>query len=123
MVPVPGKPVAHWTSRTRDAVTGEPRHAESGFLRAAEPGGPDSGLAVQLVVAHPFGVVEVATGTWEHGVLTLASTGVLAAPGAKQVDAVSRRYEFDGDTLRYTLAMAAVGVPLTHHLRAELTRA
>src|SRR3546814_12766732 len=62
--PVPGRPVAHWRSRTRDAASGEPRHAESGFLRSTPDG-------VELVVAHSFGIVETATGTAPDGVLEI----------------------------------------------------
>lgn len=115
ITPVPDRPLAHWRSTTRDATSGEPRHAESGFLRATAQG-------LELVVAHGFGMLESATGSFEDGVLSLRSSGMLGTPSAKQVDAVQRRYELDGDTLRYTLAMAAVGVTLTHHLRAELHR-
>lgn len=115
VLPVPGRPVAHWRSTTRDAVSGEPRHAESGFLRAA-------GEGVELVVAHSFGIVEAAAGTLEAGLLSLRSTGLLGTASAKRVDEVVRRYEQAGDALTYTLAMAAVGRPLTHHLRAELHR-
>lgn len=116
ITPVPGRPVAHWRSTTRDGATGEPRHAESGFLRSVAQG-------LELVVAHSFGVVEVAVGTFDGAVLALRSTGLLGAPSAKQIDEVERRYELEDDTLRYTIAMAAVGIPLTHHLRAELRRA
>lgn len=115
VVPVPGRPVAHWRSTTRDGPTGEPRHAESGFLRSV-PGG------VELVVAHGFGIVEAAAGVFDGTRIELRSTGLLGTASAKQVDAVERTYDVDGDALRYTIAMAAVGVPLTHHLRAELRR-
>lgn len=115
VVPVPGRPVAHWRSATRDAATGEPRHAESGFLRAVDGG-------VELVVAHNFGVVETGVGDLDGGVLVVRSTGLLGTASAKRVDEVVRRYELAGDTLRSTLAMAAVGLALTHHLRAELRR-
>jgi hypothetical protein len=115
ILPVPGRPLAHWRSTTRDAASGEPRHAESGFLRAT-PAGPE------LVVAHGFGVVEVAAGQLTDGALTLHSTGLLGAASAKRVDEVERRYALDGDTIHYTIAMAAVGVGLTHHLRADLHR-
>jgi hypothetical protein len=115
IAPVPDRPLAHWRSTTRDATNGEPRHAESGFLRVTPAG-------LELVVAHGFGIVEVAAGSFDGGVLALRTTGLLGTASAKQVDAVERRYELDGDTLRYTIAMAAVGIPLTHHLRAELRR-
>jgi hypothetical protein len=115
ITPVPGRPLAHWRSTTRDATTGEPRHAESGFLRATDAG-------PELVVAHGFGIVETGAGTFDGAVLALATSGLLGTASAKRVDAVERRYELTGETMRYTIAMAAVGLPLTHHLGAELHR-
>jgi len=115
ITPVPGRPVAFWRSATRDAATGEPKHGESGYLRSTAEG-------IELVIAHTFGVVEATAGTFVGGTLTLSSTGLLGTASAKQIDQVDRRYEIDGDSLRYTIAMAAVGVPLTHHLAADLQR-
>jgi hypothetical protein len=115
IAPVPGRPLAHWRSTTRDAATGEPRHAESGFLRT-------SPMGIELVVAHGFGVTEVAVGTFDGARLELATTGLAATPSAKRVDSVVRRYELDGSHLRYVIEMAAVGQPLTHHLRADLAQ-
>jgi hypothetical protein len=115
IVPVPGKPLARWASTTRDASTGEPRHAEAGFLRSTPAG-------IEFVAAHGFGVVEVATGTLDGGGLALSTTSLQGTPTAKLVDRVDRRYELDGDTLRYTVSMAAVGLELTHHLSGTLRR-
>lgn len=115
VIAVPGRPVAHWRSVTRDAATGEPRHAESGFLRATPNG-------IELVVAHSFGIVETAVGSFDGNVLALRSSGLTGTPSAKKVDEAERRYELDDDTLRYEIAMAAVGVPLTHHLDGQLHR-
>jgi hypothetical protein len=114
--PVPGRPLAHWRSRTRDAGTGEPRHAESGFLRATPAG-------IEFVVAHGFGTVETAGGTFDDDVLALSSRTLTGTPTAKRIDVVERRYELGGATLRYTVSMAAVGLDLTHHLRATLEQA
>jgi hypothetical protein len=112
---VPGKPLARWASTTRDASSGEPRHAESGFLRSTPAG-------TEFVVAHGFGVVEVATGTLDGGVLSLSTSSLHGTPTAKAVEHVDRRYELDNDELRYTVSMAAVGVALTHHLSGTLRR-
>jgi hypothetical protein len=118
ITPVPGRPLAHWRSTTRDLSNDEPRHAESGFLRATQAPG-----AVELVVAHGFGIVETAAGELDREHLVLVSTGLLGTASAKSVERVERRYTLDGDRLTYDIAMAAVGIPLTHHLRAELRRA
>ena len=67
IIPVPGRPLAHWRSATRDAATNEPRHAESGFLRATAQG-------VELVVAHGFGIVETAIGSFDGEILALRTT-------------------------------------------------
>ena len=114
MAPVPGRPVLMWTSRTRD-LEGNPRHAESGFLRPTPEG-------VEMVVAHSFGIVEVGLGTVDGDRLEIDSTSLTGTPSAKDVTAVRRRYVIVGDELTYTIAMAAVGVSLTHHLRGTLTR-
>ena len=115
ITPVPGRPVAHWRSGTRDRASGEPRHGESGFLRSTPNG-------IELVVAHSFGVVEATAGSFDGRSLTLRSTGLLGTASAKRIDVVERNYEFDGERLRYTVAMAAVGVAVTHHLAATLER-
>ena len=112
---VPGKPRFSYVSRTRGA-DGEPLHSESGFLRL----GPDD--RVELVLAHGFGAVEVAEGEMSNGRLELLSTAFARTSTAKVIEATSRSYRLDGDTLTYDIAMAAVGQPLTHHLKAELHR-
>jgi hypothetical protein len=112
---VPNRPIAHVRSRTIDAATSEPRHSESGFLRSTPAG-------VELVLAHSFGIVEMGSGSFAGGVLVLASDALTGTASAKSVDRVERRYELSGTSLTCTVAMAAVGVPLTHHLRAVLER-
>ena len=87
-----------------------------GYWRMPAPG------RVELVVAHPTGVVEVDEGTFDGRLLTLRSTSVAGTGSAKVVTAIERDFELDAEALHYTLRMAAVGVPLTHHLEAELHR-
>jgi hypothetical protein len=113
--PIPGRPVAHWRARSADGRTGEPRHAESGFLRLAGDG-------AELVVAHSFGIVEIATGPAVEPEFRLTSTVVWPSATAKSVDRVERTYRLVEDRLSYQLSMAAVGVALTHHLAATLAR-
>ena len=48
---------------------------------------------------------------------------VMNSASAKQVDKTRRTIELAGDVLTTSFAMAAVGVPMTHHLASEMRRA
>lgn len=116
-----GKPFLSMGQRTRDGSTGQPLHAEAGYLRALPDG------AVELTVAQPSGVVEVDVGsvteTSDGLVVELESAEVGLTSTAKSVTAVRRRLEVTGSTLISELWMAAVGeADLIHHVRAELSQ-
>ena len=114
-----GKPFVAYVQRTTLASTGLPAHAESGYLRAV---GDDR---YEFVISSPTGLVEIDRAVVTSGAtLTIDATAteVHRTPSAKSVSALERRIVVDGDSLRYEFAMAAMGQPLTHHLRAELRR-
>ena len=114
-----GKPFLAYVQRTRDASDDRPLHTESGYWR------PVARDRLEIVLSHPTGVGEILEGSIQTGTTTvfdLHTTAVALTSTAKDVTELHRRFELDGDTLRYSLAMAAVGQPLTHHLRAELYR-
>ena len=111
-----GKPFLAYEQRTWAADDQRPLHAETGYWRA----GPDG--HVEVVLAHPTGIVEVLEGRLEAGRIDLASAGVVGTSTAKRVSATERHFELGGGVLRYSLAMAAVGVSLSPHLTAELRR-
>jgi hypothetical protein len=95
---------------------GRPLHAEAGYWRPQPDG------SVEVVMAHPTGIVEVLEGRLEGGRIDLTSTTVATTSTAVEVTALRRVFELRGDVLAYTLSMAAVGQPLQHHLSAELHR-
>lgn len=116
-----GKPFLSYVQRTADPTTGAPMHTESGYLRCAGPG------HLELVLAHPTGMAEVAEGTTHETTdgtaLLLRSCTMAATATAKPVRAVERDIDVAGDRLHYVLRMSAMGLPMTHHLEATLTRA
>lgn len=118
-----GKPFLAYSQRTKDATTGAPLHAEAGYLRAV---GAD---AVEFVVVQPSGIVEMHSGTVGPNAddmlaLDLGLDRVQTTASALSVTNVVRSvWLADEDTLRYDIAMAAVGIELTHHLSGTLRRA
>jgi hypothetical protein len=95
---------------------GAPLHFERGTLRPVGDG------AVDLTLAHPIGVAEVAEGTIDGTTVTLASTAVVRTPTGSPVTGITRRYRREGDELSYDLDMAMEGVERTFHVRARLRR-
>ena len=112
----PGKPFLVYTQRTTNAATGLPLHGEAGYWRFLPTG------ALELVIAHPNGLAELAEGTVDGSLIQFRSTSITGTATAKDVSVVERDFYLDGDSLRYELRMAAMGHPLTLHLSASLTR-
>lgn len=98
---------------------GEPVHFERGFLR---PGaGPHD---VELMLAHPIGVTEIAYGRLGGGDLRLSADDATIGRSAtgSDVHGLERRYHVNGDALTYELDMATGATPMTLHLAASLRR-
>ena len=120
-----GKPFLSYQQRTRSLGTpelpGQPMHAESGYWRFPSAG------RIEVVLSHPTGVLEVEEGTIEVTlggtlVIEMATTKVALTSTAKSVTGIERTFRINGDTMEYDLRMAAVGLPMQHHLSARLIR-
>ncbi len=82
------------------------------------------------MLAHPTGITEVLEGLAAPNsagdtatlIIDVRSSVIAATSSAKEVTRTERTFEVTGDVLRYTMRMAAVGQPLTHHLSATLHR-
>jgi hypothetical protein len=100
--------------------SGAPMHAETGYLRAV-------GNEVEWVLAQPSGIVEIHHGGVANDpvlgiVVEFAPLLVATTPSAKSVTAIQRSIVVRQNVLTYRVAMAAVGLPLQHHLGATLER-
>jgi len=111
-----GRPYLSYAQRTWHPDDGRAMHAETGYLRLGEGG------HVEMVIAHPTGVVEVEEGTLSGRTLELRSRVVASTSTAKEVTALTRRISVEGDVLDYVVGMGAVGQELQEHLTGTLRR-
>jgi hypothetical protein len=95
---------------------GAPLHFERGALRPVGDG------TVDLTLAHPIGVAEVAEGTLDGTTLSFRSTGIVRTGTGSPVTEIERRYRLVDGALTYELDMATEGIARTFHVRATLTK-
>ena len=113
-----GKPFLVYVQKTW-SPEGTPMHTETGYLRVSD------GSAMEFVLSQPTGQTELAEGTLipsADGFSCELQSRVMNSASAKQVDETRRTIELAGDVLTTSFAMAAVGVPMTHHLSSVLQR-
>jgi hypothetical protein len=117
-----GKPFLIYTSRTwrldEEGQIGPPLGTESGYWRPR----PDN--QVEVMLAHPTGIVEIYLGELSGTRIEMATDVVARTATAKEVTAGHRLYGLvgPGQDLAYAYDMAAVGQELQSHLSAQLKR-
>jgi hypothetical protein len=115
-----GKPFLIYSSRTwliePDGTIGRPLATETGYWRPQENGG------LELLLAHPTGIVEIYLGQVTGTKIELATDAVVRTATAKEVTAGRRLYGLIGADLGWAYDMAAMGQPLQSHVSAQLKR-
>jgi nitrobindin-like protein len=117
-----GKPFLIYASRTwrldEEGHIGPPLGTESGYWR------PRPDHQVELMLAHPTGIVEIYLGEISGTRIEMATDVVARTATAKEVTAGHRLYGLvgPGQDLAYAYDMAAVGQELQSHLSAQLKR-
>jgi hypothetical protein len=99
--------------------SGEPVHFERGFLRPGEAPG-----WLELCLAHPIGVTEMAHGRLDGSSFDLTSdeADIGHTRTGLDVRGLRRRYRVEDDGLSYALDMATGDTPMAFHLEATLRR-
>jgi hypothetical protein len=115
-----GRPFLAYESRAwlidDDAQRVKPSGRESGFWRAT------GDRSLEVVLAHPTGIVEVYVGEWTFTKIDLATDVVARTSTAKDVTALKRLYGKVQDDLAYAIDMSAVGQPMQAHVSARLSK-
>lgn len=116
-----GRPFLEYTSRTwildEDGRRVRPAAREAGWWR---PG--TQPRDVEVLLAHPTGIVEVYVGEVVFSKIELRTDVVARTETAKPVTALHRLYGLVEGDLAYAVDLAAVGEPLQPHLSARLGR-
>lgn len=111
-----GRPLLAYSQRTWSLGSNAPMHSEMGYWRPAGAG------AVEVVLAHAFGIAEIQEGTVDGESITLRSKSLTSTATANRVDAVGRTFTVSGDVLAYELHMAFGESELQPHLSGKLER-
>lgn len=96
----------------------EETYREVGFWRVVDAG------EVELVLAHPSGIVEMYVGRREadRPVIELATDGVIRSPKSPAYNAAKRMYGLVEGQLMWVLDMAADGHEMQSHVSVQLKR-
>lgn len=117
---VPGKKFLDYESRSwlidERGEKVRPLAREHGYWRPQ----PDGGL--EVVLAHPTGIVEIWLGELGDGKIELRTDAVARTATAKEYSGGHRLYGLVKGDLLWTYDMAAMGQPLQNHLAAQLKR-
>jgi THAP4-like, heme-binding beta-barrel domain len=111
-----GEPFLLYAQRSWSPDDQGPIHFERGFWRPGPPG------RIELVLAHPLGIAEVAEGTVHDQLIEVATSAVSLTSTASPVTELRRRIEVRDEVLSYELHMAMKDIALTSHVWARLTR-
>jgi hypothetical protein len=118
---VPGLAVFGYSSRIWDPETGEPIDGEVGYWRAA--GTYETGLRVEVTIAHPTGIAEVFVGDVDGGKIDLSDNVTVRTATARQIERSQRLYGIVEGDLAYAIDIAAEGEDLHPHRSARLRKA
>ncbi|MGW6984778.1 FABP family protein [Streptomyces sp. NPDC054932] len=91
-----------------------PAGREAGWWRVT----PDASL--EVVLAHPTGIVETYVGRVSGTEIEIETKDVALTPLAKEVTGTRRHYTVENGEMTVVHDMAAVGRPLQHHLTTHL---
>lgn len=116
-----GRPFLAYISKTwlidDDAKRIRPSGTETGFWRPGK-----APRDVEVMLAHPTGIVEIYLGEVVFNKIELTSEVVAHTETAKDVKGFTRLYGLVEGDLGYAVDMAAVGQSLQAHLSARLKR-
>ncbi|ANS79992.1 hypothetical protein SGUI_2596 [Serinicoccus hydrothermalis] len=115
-----GRPFLHWSSSTwlLDEQGGKEElfATETGFW-CPQPDGE-----VELLLAHPTGVVEMYYGRTEQAKVEVATDSIVRSPRSRDYSAAQRLYGYVGGNLMWVMDMAAEGYEMQSYMSAELKR-
>jgi hypothetical protein len=116
----PGKPFLDYESRSwlidEQGEKIRPLAREHGYWRPQPEG------RLELVLAHPTGIVEIWVGETENAKIELHTDAVARTASSKEYSAGHRLYGLVKGDLYWTFDMAAMGQGMQNHLAAQLKR-